>query len=228
MRKLFYVILTVVILLFALAGCVGQSYPGANGGVNGSVNENPADLFEFTLDETADGYCIISADTSISGEVVVPDMYNDKPVIRIAERAFYNCKDISGVVLPDSITNIGASAFRSCSNLVSVELPENISQIGSDCFHGCVSLKNIDIPAGVLRIAERAFYECESLETISLSGGLLRIDSSAFRHGILGRQAQAQQKGLTCHRGRGSKAQSRERATRRTAANQRSRPKRCI
>ena len=63
MRKLFYVILTVVILLFALAGCVGQSYPGANGGVNGSVNENPADLFEFTLDETADGYCIISADT---------------------------------------------------------------------------------------------------------------------------------------------------------------------
>ena len=97
------------------------------------------------MDETADGYCIIAADTSISGDLVIPDQYNGRPVVRIAERAFYNCEALNSIALPDSITAIGASAFRGCSGLTSVSLPDGLEVIPSDCFHGWLRGKDLNL-----------------------------------------------------------------------------------
>ena len=69
---------------------VSESSPAA------SQADDALDLIEFTLDETADGYCIIAADTAISGDLVIPDQYNGRPVVRSAERAFYNCEADEG------------------------------------------------------------------------------------------------------------------------------------
>ena len=44
------------------------------------------------------------------------------------------------VVLPDTITKIGASAFSSCHNLTSIVLPQDIKEIGDHAFSGCWSL----------------------------------------------------------------------------------------
>lgn len=90
-----------------LAGCAGQNSPETS---QTSQTESILDQVELTFDEKAGGYCIVKADVNIQGKIVIPELYNGKPVIRIAERAFYNCKKMTGIELPDSITNIGASA----------------------------------------------------------------------------------------------------------------------
>ena len=174
MKQCICVILSMVFCM-TLAGCAGQNSPKT------LQTESILEQVEFTFDEKAGGYCIAKADVNIQGEIVIPELYNGKPVIRIAERAFYNCKKMTGIELPDSITNIGASAFRGCSGLIKISLPDSLEAISADCFHGCTNLKFVDIPLGVQQISERAFYECESLTEVGLPESLKKIDLSAFR-----------------------------------------------
>lgn len=197
MKRYFYTVLGMAIIL-TFTGCARQNTQmdepamAQNGGqvFEQQVSENSAatsktdaalNLIEFSLDETAGGYCIIAADTAISGDLVIPDQYDGKPVVRIDERAFYNCENLNSIELPDSITEIGASAFRGCSGLTGISLPDGLKAISSDCFHGCTDLRSVDIPSSVQQISERAFYECESLEEIVFPDSLQKIDSSAFR-----------------------------------------------
>lgn len=197
MKRYFYTALGMAIIL-TFTGCARQNTQmnepamAQNGGqvFEQQVSESSSatsktddalNLIEFSLDETAGGYCIIAADTAISGDIVIPDQYDGMPVVRIAERAFYNCENLNSIELPDSITDIGASAFRGCSGLTSVSLPDGLKAISSDCFHGCTDLRAVDIPSSVQQISERAFYECESLEEMAFPDSLQKIDSSAFR-----------------------------------------------
>ena len=63
------------------------------------------------------------ANSKISGELVVPGVYRQEPVVAIEDYAFENCRSITSVVVPDSITTIGSGAFKGCSNLQTMKLP---------------------------------------------------------------------------------------------------------
>ncbi len=63
------------------------------------------------------------ANAKISGELIVPGVYRQEPVVAIEDYAFENCRSITSVVVPDSITTIGLGAFKGCSNLETLELP---------------------------------------------------------------------------------------------------------
>lgn len=54
-------------------------------------------------------------------------------VTRIGTRAFYNCKSLTSVVLPDSITDIGDGAFGYCEKL-EITIPHSVKSIGKDAF----------------------------------------------------------------------------------------------
>ena len=112
MKRYFYTVLGAALIL-TLAGCTGQNtqmdepsmaqnsdqafeQQVSESSSAASQTDDALDLIEFTLDETADGYCIIAADTAISGDLVIPDQYNGRPVVRSAERAFYNCEADEG------------------------------------------------------------------------------------------------------------------------------------
>ena len=71
-----------------------------------------------------------------SGCVTVPARVGGLPVTHIAEGAFRDT-DVTSVMLPDTVTEIGWFAFSGCARLCSVTLPASVSDIGYGAFDGC-------------------------------------------------------------------------------------------
>ncbi len=75
----------------------------------------------------------------------VPDMIENLPITTIASRAFLGKKNITHLVLPDSITDIGDWAFAHMSGLQTITLPSNDLVLGKQIFMDCPSLSEIRI-----------------------------------------------------------------------------------
>ena len=69
----------------------------------------------------------------------------DAPITSIGEDAFYKCKSLASVTIPEGVTWIGARIFQNCSNLASVTIPNSLTWIGADAFYGCSSLTSVYI-----------------------------------------------------------------------------------
>lgn len=99
-----------------------------------------------------------------SGVVAIPASvtYKDATynVTTIANKAFYGCKKLKSVTLPEGVTRIGNEAFYGCDSLISVNIPEGVTDIGNDAFVGCKSLIAITIPASVTSINNNVFKGC--------------------------------------------------------------------
>ncbi len=64
----------------------------------------------------------------------------------IADNAFRYRNWLTGVTLPNSLTNIGERAFYNCNQLTQITLPSAVTHIGSEAFAGC-SLSAINVLA---------------------------------------------------------------------------------
>lgn len=71
----------------------------------------------------------------------------------IASNAFQNA-GIEEVVIPESLTSIGAYSFCKCTKLKHVQAHSGIKKIGGYAFCGCKELKTIDFGAGEMRPGE--------------------------------------------------------------------------
>ena len=129
--------------------------------------------------EYGNGYKV-SAGSCIDSNVVIPSTYNGRPVIAIADYAFYGNTEIKTIVIPDGITKIGECAFYDCNKLVSVTIPETVTDIGDSAFRYCPKLTTVNIPNGITEINACVFKDCESLEDISIPEGVTIIGESAF------------------------------------------------
>lgn len=70
---------------------------------------------------------------------------------------------LQSIILPSSLTSIGAEAFFGCTALNDIILPNTLTALGSAAFKGCTSLPGITIPASVTAIGAEAFFGCSSL-----------------------------------------------------------------
>ena len=98
----------------------------------------------------------------------------------IADGAFYDCKYLESVVLPEGLLGIGNSAFMNCVVLKNVTLPETLTYIGSQAFHTCKALTEIAIPDAVAFVGERAFYKCTALSVVTIGAGVSAMDGYLF------------------------------------------------
>lgn len=71
----------------------------------------------------------------VDGEVVIPETLEGKPVTKIGSDAFYNCKFMTKVTIPDSVKTIGSSVFVDCIRLTEVVIPNSVTTIGSSAFN---------------------------------------------------------------------------------------------
>lgn len=47
----------------------------------------------------------------------------------IEEEAFYHCKSLKAINIPNSVTSIKISAFTDCTNLETIKIPPNVTEI---------------------------------------------------------------------------------------------------
>lgn len=104
----------------------------------------------------------------------------DGPVTKIGDYAFQNFKELSSIILPDSIKEIGRSAFCNCEYLYEVNIPNGVVSIGNGAFSGCTLLERISIPDSATSIGKEAFYDCYYLESVTIGEGVTTIEYKTF------------------------------------------------
>ena len=133
--------------------------------------------FEVAVDQN-----IINGINSYSGIYIIPSTVNfegtNYNVTAIADRAFAE-SNVTEVVIPNSVKELGEGAFANAYDLQSVTLPLYIDQIPAECFAG-TAIVNIAVPEGVIEVETKAFKDCEMLHTVMLPSSLNYIGSEAF------------------------------------------------
>ncbi len=109
--------------------------------------------------------------------LVIPEYYNGRPVVGIANDAFRNA-ELGSIILPDSITHIGDNAFKD-ANVWEIKLSKNIKAIGNNAFEGC-RIMEFKLP-NVVTIGDNAFANSELME-VTLPKLLESIGVGAFKN----------------------------------------------
>lgn len=88
----------------------------------------------------ADGTAEVAGYMGWEKELSVPAEIDGYAVASIGDNAFFKCRTLSSLTLPDSVTNIGDYAFSSCEFLRSITLPDSVTHIGTNPFVSCPQL----------------------------------------------------------------------------------------
>ncbi|MDD7292972.1 MAG: leucine-rich repeat domain-containing protein [Clostridiaceae bacterium] len=147
-------------------------------GVTFSASAENSGYYTYTVENGE--ATITECDTSISGDVVIPDTLGGYPVTRIGSDAFNGCTGLTSVIIPDSVTNIGNYAFYRCTGLTSITIPDSVTSIGKDAFLGCTGLTSVTIGNSVTSIGDYAFSYCEKLRSITIPNSVTSIGYEAF------------------------------------------------
>ncbi|MDE7153259.1 MAG: leucine-rich repeat domain-containing protein, partial [Muribaculaceae bacterium] len=102
--------------------------------------------------------------------------------LRNAHSLYIDGKEITEVVIPETVTTIGNYSFEGFTNLKSVTIPGSVTSIGIGAFSKCSSLKSVTIPNSVTTIDRYSFSCCTGLESVIIPGSVTTIDSNAFEY----------------------------------------------
>lgn len=128
----------------------------------------------------------------------LPEMLGLK---RIGGEAFYGCKNLKKLTIPETVEYIGGGAFYGCSNIWSltynainaecerlmesniplekIVIGDKVRRLPRGIFSGR-EFTEVTLPACLERIDEFAFYGCKNLTTINLSDSIRYIGDNAF------------------------------------------------
>lgn len=136
----------------------------------------PKSLYSVSI---AAAQCKDIPDRAFAGCAYISEFIFDLEIENIGIRAFYACRSIKSIALPDAVKTIGDDAFFGCDNLESITFGKGVESIGMQAFYGCRSLKSVEIPEKVTEIKASTFALCSSLETVKL-GNVRKIGKDAF------------------------------------------------
>ena len=134
----------------------------------------------FTYVIVDDEVIIYQCDMKVSGVVEIPSTIDGYPVTQIGFLSFANCREITEVIIPNSVTKIVEGAFDNCRNLQTITIPPSVTSIGIMAFSGCQSLKEVTFSTGLKDIQMSAFSGCTSLKKIVLPEGFEYLGGSVF------------------------------------------------
>ena len=88
-------------------------------------------------------------------------------------------RDVTRVIVDQSVKIIPRRAFFKRKHLVSVEFHDGVKIIEGQAFYKCVSLQRLNIP-GVNIVGHAAFYDCTDLNDVEFGDELETIELQAF------------------------------------------------
>ena len=103
-----------------------------------------------------------------AGELVIPATVENEgityQVTRIGNYAFYGCRDLTLVDIPEGVTEFGTYTFAYCTQLEYVDFPNSLVSIGKFAFYECSNIKGFYITRNVSEIVAPAFSACPKIE----------------------------------------------------------------
>ncbi len=102
------------------------------------------------------------------GNVVVPERLGGRQVAAIGNLAFFRCKEMKGVTIPQGVSELRGWAFYDCAELRSVTLPPGLRSIRSHAFAYCPNLSAVDI-GECADILGNSFGGCSALARVAVS-----------------------------------------------------------
>lgn len=102
--------------------------------VEGNTSFSVKDNVLFNKDQSTLIYCPIGK----SGAYQIP-----QEVTTISTGAFWDCRNLTGITLPEGLKIIGRSAFAGCGGLTEMTIPVGVTDIDEGVFAGCSSLTDI-------------------------------------------------------------------------------------
>lgn len=166
----------------------------------GYRNVTDNDIYDYVIH---DGSIYLTNYKGEENEIDVPSMINEIPVVSVGtifqgnsiitkvtlpnsitsiDGAFYDCRNLTNVVIANGLTAIGDYAFYGCYNLMSVTLPNSVLSIGDYAFYNCEDLTAISLPTALTEIGTYAFYSCDSLKNIAIPNNVVKVGVSAFEN----------------------------------------------
>ena len=137
------------------------------------------------VEVTNRGSSYSSYDNEYSGSVTIPEIvtYNGTTysVTSIGDAAFYYCKGLTSITIPNSVTSIGNHVFDGCTGLTYLSIPNSVVHKQADGFwdfYECYNLKTLIVPASFFGVIEDDYqvtidkllpYMPEKLETLVLN-----------------------------------------------------------
>lgn len=120
-------------------------------------------------------------------EIIIPFKASYKgdeyPVTIIRNDAFKGCKNLTNIILTDSLKQIGTQAFAFCNKLKEINIPQSVETLGNECFQYCTSLASVSFADGsTLEVLPAyTFSGCHALSDVALPTSLKTIANDAFR-----------------------------------------------
>lgn len=108
----------------------------------------------------------------------ITDIVLPKYLVEIGEEAFKG-SDVTSILMPNSVKNLGTHAFEDCKKLKEVTLSSSLTLIPMAAFRGCDALQELQVPASVTKIADLAF-EASGLKEMELPMGVETVGAGAF------------------------------------------------
>ena len=143
------------------------------------------DSVYYTLDNTAmTAQIAVQSSSTAVGDIVINDTVTyegaNYAVTSMADEAFAGCVQLTSIVLPQTLRNLGKNAFLRCTNLTSCIIPDStITEIPFEAFWGA-GLIEFRVPEGVTYIEQRSFEQMPNLQRVHLANSVQSVSPWAF------------------------------------------------
>ena len=118
--------------------------------------------------------------TDIAAWCKIAFKWSESNPLYYAHNLYVNGTHVTDLVIPNSVTSIGASAFSGCSSLTNVTIPNSVTSIGDLVFYDCTGLTNVTISSSVASIGRYAFFNCSNLTSVTIPNSVKNIETGAF------------------------------------------------
>ncbi len=108
-------------------------------------------------------------------KLVIPD-----EVTEVGDYSFYQYNKLTSLKIGPNVKKIGNSAFYYCYGLTELTIPDNVTELGAEAFASCRGLTSVTIGNGLESIASGAFSGCQGLKALVIPDNIKTIESNAF------------------------------------------------